>query len=332
MPYFAPVPWRLSSARPSLSDFLRIGVLFSDKRIGMETHRIRGSRIGRGRGGEEAALERGGWLSCSAGTWPANPRTRPVLGTASCAQTKATPSQSPSARADPILLPQADAAGMDYSYDEDLDELCPVCGDKVSGYHYGLLTCESCKVSAKRGGAGRVQAAGGEGAGGERRVGTWRSLPSSGAGLLQAHGPEQQALHVHRESELQNRQDAAEALPLLPLPEVPDGGHAPGRCASGTPGTPDCCPPQGAAGGPGRGAEGKAEQFLDPGDWPLGVTLGAPALQGAEAARDSSARRVRACRACLGSVPKEQKWDFQGALIIPAVLGLWRLRQGGYQS
>lgn len=36
--------------------------------------------------------------------------------------------------------------GMDYSYDTDLEELCPVCGDKVSGYHYGLLTCESCKV------------------------------------------------------------------------------------------------------------------------------------------------------------------------------------------
>jgi hypothetical protein len=35
---------------------------------------------------------------------------------------------------------------MDYNYDEDLEELCPVCGDKVSGYHYGLLTCESCKV------------------------------------------------------------------------------------------------------------------------------------------------------------------------------------------
>lgn len=29
----------------------------------------------------------------------------------------------------------------------ELDEPCPVCGDKVSGYHYGLLTCESCKVS-----------------------------------------------------------------------------------------------------------------------------------------------------------------------------------------
>lgn len=44
---------------------------------------------------------------------------------------------------------------MDYSYDEDLDELCPVCGDKVSGYHYGLLTCESCKVGAGWGVRGR---------------------------------------------------------------------------------------------------------------------------------------------------------------------------------
>ena len=35
---------------------------------------------------------------------------------------------------------------MEYTYDDDLEELCPVCGDKVSGYHYGLLTCESCKV------------------------------------------------------------------------------------------------------------------------------------------------------------------------------------------
>ncbi|XP_041090328.1 nuclear receptor subfamily 5 group A member 2-like isoform X5 [Polyodon spathula] len=39
---------------------------------------------------------------------------------------------------------------MDYTYDEDLQEMCPVCGDKVSGYHYGLLTCESCKGFFKR--------------------------------------------------------------------------------------------------------------------------------------------------------------------------------------
>uniref|UniRef100_UPI0037E73C9D nuclear receptor subfamily 5, group A, member 5 n=1 Tax=Semicossyphus pulcher TaxID=241346 RepID=UPI0037E73C9D len=30
------------------------------------------------------------------------------------------------------------------------EEGCPVCGDKVSGYHYGLLTCESCKGFFKR--------------------------------------------------------------------------------------------------------------------------------------------------------------------------------------
>ncbi|XP_049601628.1 nuclear receptor subfamily 5, group A, member 5 [Syngnathus scovelli] len=29
-------------------------------------------------------------------------------------------------------------------------EGCPVCGDKISGYHYGLLTCESCKGFFKR--------------------------------------------------------------------------------------------------------------------------------------------------------------------------------------
>ncbi|XP_059203638.1 nuclear receptor subfamily 5, group A, member 5 [Centropristis striata] len=32
----------------------------------------------------------------------------------------------------------------------ELEESCPICGDKVSGYHYGLLTCESCKGFFKR--------------------------------------------------------------------------------------------------------------------------------------------------------------------------------------
>ena len=30
------------------------------------------------------------------------------------------------------------------------NDLCPICGDSVSGYHYGLLTCESCKGFFKR--------------------------------------------------------------------------------------------------------------------------------------------------------------------------------------
>lgn len=33
---------------------------------------------------------------------------------------------------------------------ECIEEMCPVCGDRVSGYHYGLLTCESCKGFFKR--------------------------------------------------------------------------------------------------------------------------------------------------------------------------------------
>jgi len=35
-----------------------------------------------------------------------------------------------------------DAAMLSRSY---MDDLCPVCNDRVSGYHYGLQTCESCK-------------------------------------------------------------------------------------------------------------------------------------------------------------------------------------------
>ncbi|VDP71019.1 unnamed protein product [Echinostoma caproni] len=31
-----------------------------------------------------------------------------------------------------------------------LYENCPVCGDRLSGYHYGLPTCESCKGFFKR--------------------------------------------------------------------------------------------------------------------------------------------------------------------------------------
>lgn len=65
------------------------------------------------------------------------------------------PVRDAAARLSPALPPRRPGGAMDYSYDEDLDELCPVCSDKVSGYHYGLLTCESCKVRG-----GRAAAAG----------------------------------------------------------------------------------------------------------------------------------------------------------------------------
>ncbi|CAJ0583518.1 unnamed protein product, partial [Mesorhabditis spiculigera] len=51
-----------------------------------------------------------------------------------------------------VATPFADAhiAGPPRFERPQLDEACPVCGDKVSGYHYGLLTCESCKGFFKR--------------------------------------------------------------------------------------------------------------------------------------------------------------------------------------
>ncbi|XP_072530688.1 nuclear receptor subfamily 5, group A, member 5 [Salminus brasiliensis] len=47
------------------------------------------------------------------------------------------PSTSGELKADPDVRPEP-------------EEACPVCGDRVSGYHYGLLTCESCKGFFKR--------------------------------------------------------------------------------------------------------------------------------------------------------------------------------------
>ncbi|XP_048756337.2 nuclear receptor subfamily 5 group A member 2-like isoform X3 [Ostrea edulis] len=50
--------------------------------------------------------------------------------------------------------PTTSGSGGEMQYPPDVkyafEELCPVCGDKVSGYHYGLLTCESCKGFFKR--------------------------------------------------------------------------------------------------------------------------------------------------------------------------------------
>ncbi|KAK2818780.1 hypothetical protein Q5P01_024341 [Channa striata] len=48
------------------------------------------------------------------------------------------------------VLMRAAVCRMEHRPDGDLEELCPVCGDQVSGYHYGLLTCESCKGFFKR--------------------------------------------------------------------------------------------------------------------------------------------------------------------------------------
>ncbi|XP_039274224.1 steroidogenic factor 1-like [Styela clava] len=58
----------------------------------------------------------------------------------------ATTQDSESMTRDVLLEPQLTAHSDIYA----MNECCPVCGDKVSGYHYGLLTCESCKGFFKR--------------------------------------------------------------------------------------------------------------------------------------------------------------------------------------
>ncbi|XP_038640914.1 nuclear receptor subfamily 5 group A member 2-like isoform X3 [Scyliorhinus canicula] len=48
------------------------------------------------------------------------------------------------------MLFQSPQVKMEFPFEASFEELCPICGDKVSGYHYGLLTCESCKGFFKR--------------------------------------------------------------------------------------------------------------------------------------------------------------------------------------
>nr|XP_033779313.1 nuclear receptor subfamily 5 group A member 2-like [Geotrypetes seraphini] len=49
-----------------------------------------------------------------------------------------------------ISVPTAQSEKKCFAAEEESEERCPICSDRVSGYHYGLLTCESCKGFFKR--------------------------------------------------------------------------------------------------------------------------------------------------------------------------------------
>lgn len=48
------------------------------------------------------------------------------------------------------FVPESPAEKKAFLPEEELQETCPICSDRVSGYHYGLPTCESCKGFFKR--------------------------------------------------------------------------------------------------------------------------------------------------------------------------------------
>lgn len=72
-------------------------------------------------------------------------------------------SQYPSGHSHPVILPRHDdtvsgtddiagmaAAQAGISRQQLINSPCPVCTDKISGFHYGIFSCESCKGFFKR--------------------------------------------------------------------------------------------------------------------------------------------------------------------------------------